>query len=431
MRVPQIRTQLPGPLAQNIIAEQEQILSPSSTRDYPLVARRGQGCWLDDVDGNEFLDFSAGIAVCATGHCHPRIVAAVTEQSQKLIHMSGTDFYYEPQGDLARKLCQHVRLGAPQRVFFTNSGTETIEAAIKLARYATGRPHLIAFSGAFHGRTLGSLSLTNSKEVQRHGFGPLLPEVSHIPYPGRGEVSPERSFQDLAELFQRKIAPDQVAAIFVEAIQGEGGYIIPPPGFHKKLRELCTRHGILLVLDEVQSGMGRTGKFCAIEHWNVEPDIVCLAKGIASGMPLGAMVARAELMHWPPGSHGSTFGGNPVACAAAIATIELLEEGLMLHAVEAGNLLQDRLRKVAAGLGLLSGIRGMGLMVAADLPDRQIRHAVLESCFRRGLILLGAGDRSIRFCPPLIVEAEEIEVAVDILRQSLDEYLLQPHRAAG
>jgi 4-aminobutyrate aminotransferase len=414
-----------------MIIEQDRLLSPSSTRDYPLVAARGTGCWLEDVDGNQFLDFSAGIAVCSSGHCHSRVVAAVTRQAQNLIHMSGTDFYYEPQGVLARKLQAHVPIKGPQRVFFTNSGAEAIEGAIKLARYATGRPHLIAFTGAFHGRTLGALSLTNSKLVQRQGFGPLLPEVSHLSFPGRADVPLEQPFQELADLFRRKVAPEQVAAIFVEPIQGEGGYIVPPPGFHRQLRDLCSRHGILLVMDEIQTGVGRTGKFCAIEHWNVEPDVVCLAKGIASGLPLGAIVARADLMHWPPGSHGSTFGGNPVACAAAIATLEVLEEGLLPQVAEMGGLLVRQLRELANHSPLISKPRGLGLMVAADLPDPQLRNTVLHSCFRRGLILLGAGERAIRFCPPLVVNPEEIEVAVGILRECLSEIGRQPISVAG
>ena len=425
MRIPQLRTTLPGPLARDIVARQDRTLSPSCTRDYPLVAKQGDGCWLEDVDGNVFLDFSAGIAVCSTGHCHPRIVETITRQAGRLIHMSGTDFYYEPQGDLADKLAAHVPIHGPQRVFFTNSGAETVEAAIKLSRHATGRSHLISFAGAFHGRTLGALSLTNSKLVQRRGFGPLLPDVSHVSFPGRstnaGMTTTDDTFRELAELFKRRVAPEQIAAIFVEPVQGEGGYIVPPADFLPRLRRLCDEHGILLVADEIQSGMGRTGRFCAIEHWQVEPDLVCLAKGIASGMPLGALVAPAGLMQWPPGSHGTTFGGNPVACAAAITTIELLEEGLMDHVAEVGPVLQDRLSRLSISSGLLANVRGLGLMVAADCPSPEFRKDVLEACFRRGLILLGAGEKAIRFCPPLIVTAEEVQTAVGILGEGLAE----------
>lgn len=430
MRRPFLKSPIPGPNASRIILEQERLLSPSSTRDYPLVAASGQGCWITDVDGNEFLDFSAGIAVCTTGHSHPQVVQAVTEQAQKLIHMSGTDFYYEPQGDLARKLAEQIALTGGQRVFFTNSGTETIEGAIKLARFATRRPHLIAFDGAFHGRSLGALSLTNSKLVQRRGFGPLLPEVSHIPYPGRAGVTVDDTFSELEKLFKRRVDPPQVAAIFVEPIQGEGGYLIPPPAFLPRLRQVCNQHGILLVADEVQSGMGRTGKFYAMQHWDIEPDILCLSKGIASGMPLGALVARADLMQWPPGSHGSTFGGNPVACAAAIATIELLKNGLLDHTTVMGDFLLHELREVMAQTPLVTEARGLGLMAAIDLPDTTTRNILLHDCFHRGLILLGAGEKSVRFCPPLVVNADEIHLAVEIVQESMVEISRRPAKAA-
>jgi 4-aminobutyrate aminotransferase len=430
MRRPILHSGIPGPNAARIIEEQERLLSPSSTRDFPLVAASGDGCWITDVDGNQFLDFSAGIAVCTTGHSHPQVVQAIIDQSRQLIHMSGTDFFYEPQGNLAKKLAEHVQLQGGSRVFFTNSGTETIEGAIKLARFATGRPHLIAFDGAFHGRSLGALSLTNSKVVQRRGFGPLLPEVSHIPYPGRDGITVDDTFRELEKLFKRRVDPKQVAAIFVEPIQGEGGYLISPPGFLSRLRQVCDQHGILLVADEVQSGMGRTGKFTAIEHWNVQPDIVCLAKGIASGLPLGALVARRELMQWPPGSHGSTFGGNPVACAAAIATIELLENGLLDHAAQMGVVVLDRLHEAMTKNSAFSGARGIGLMAAVDLPDMATRNRLLQDCFRKGLILLGAGERSIRICPPLVVNEDEIQLAVEIMLEAVSAAGTKPAQAA-
>jgi 4-aminobutyrate aminotransferase len=430
MRRPILHSGIPGPNAARIISEQERLLSPSSTRDFPLVAASGDGCWITDVDGNQFLDFSAGIAVCTTGHSHPHVVQAIIDQSRQLIHMSGTDFFYEPQGNLAKKLAEHVALRGGSRVFFTNSGTETIEGAIKLARYATGRPHLIAFDGAFHGRSLGALSLTNSKVVQRRGFGPLLPEVSHIPYPGRDGITVDDTFRELEKLFKRRIDPKQVAGIFVEPIQGEGGYLISPPGFLTRLRQVCDQYGILLVADEVQSGMGRTGKFCAFEHWNVEPDIVCLAKGIASGLPLGALIARQDLMQWPPGSHGSTFGGNPVACAAALATIELLENGLLDHTVRMGNVVLDALHEASQATPALSGARGIGLMAAVDLPTTAIRNQLLQDCFRKGLILLGAGERSIRICPPLVVNEEEIHLAIEIMQEAIVEAGSKPAKAA-
>lgn len=415
MREPHISKVFPGPRASRIIELQERLLSPSSTRDYPIVVDSGQGCWITDVDGNEFLDFSAGIAVCTTGHSHPRIVAAISRQSERLIHMSGTDFYYESQGELARVLNDRVFPGSPARVFFTNSGTETIEAAIKLARYSTKRTHLIAFEGAFHGRSLGALSLTNSKLVQRKGFGPLLPEVSHVPYPGRDGIDVDRTLSDLATIFRRRVDPQEVAGIVVEPIQGEGGYIVPPPEFLSALRTLCDRHGMLLIVDEIQSGMGRTGKFCAFQHDQIIPDIVCLAKGIASGLPLGALVSRSELMTWPPGSHGSTFGGNPVACEAALTTIALLDEGLMRNATTMGELLRLMLDELAHQNANIKTIRGRGLMMAIDLPDSQWRKLFLNRCLQRGLILLGAGERSVRLCPPLIVSAEEVQLAAQII----------------
>ncbi|MCA9205785.1 MAG: aminotransferase class III-fold pyridoxal phosphate-dependent enzyme, partial [Planctomycetales bacterium] len=324
---PLITTELPGPNSARLIAEDERYTSPSYTRVYPLVVRRAQGAMIEDMDGNRFLDFTAGIAVCATGHCHPRVVQAIREQSERLLHMSGTDFYYQPQSDLARKLVQITPGNGPKRVFFTNSGAESVEAAFKLARYHTRRPHVIAFFGAFHGRTMGALSLTGSKTRQRAGFAPLVPEVSHVDFPDCYQC-PRRTTNDSCcwktfeqiedDLFRRTVSPDEVAAFFVEPIQGEGGYIVPPHDFHVRLKRLAEQHGILFIADEVQSGMGRTGRMFAMEHWGVEPDIMCLAKGIASGMPLGAIVAKEEVMNWPPGSHASTFGGNPISCVAAL-----------------------------------------------------------------------------------------------------------------
>src|SRR6266852_2031917 len=333
-QVPNLKTSLPGPRAQALLDRDQRFVSPSYTRIYPLVAARGSGAVIQDVDGNLFLDFTAGIAVTSTGHCHPQVVAAIQDQAAKLIHMSGTDFYYEPQIDLAQRLAELAPGDSAKRVFFTNSGAEALEAALKLARWHTGRSRAIAFLGAFHGRTYGAMSLSGSKLVHRRGFTPLVPDIHHVPFP-RGctecmvasECVCVRQIEET--VLKRTAPPDEVAAIFVEPIQGEGGYHVPPPGFLPALRELCDRHGILLVADEVQSGMGRTGRFCAVDHWGVEPDIVCFAKGIASGMPLGAIVAREEVMDWPPGSHASTFGGNPVSCRAALATLDLLEAGYM------------------------------------------------------------------------------------------------------
>src|SRR3954469_7080860 len=336
VQVPWIRTELPGPRAGQLIATDEQYTSPSYTRVYPLAVERGYGAVIEDVDGNRFLDFTAGIAVCSTGHCHPQIVAAIQQQAGKLLHMSGTYFYYAPQGDLAKKLAEIAPGGGGKRVFFTNSGAESVEAAFKLARYHTGRQHMIAFFGGFHGRTMGALSLTGSKVVQRRGFAPLIPMVSHVDYPNSYRNVGLDSLDQLEDLFKRTVAPQEVAAIIVEPIQGEGGYIVPPPAFHRELRALCDKHGILLVADEVQSGMGRTGKMFAMEHWGVAPDMIVTAKGLSSGMPLGALIAHEDVMTWTRGSHGSTYGGNPVSCEAALATIDGLQNGLLEEGAAAG-----------------------------------------------------------------------------------------------
>lgn len=436
--VPEIRTELPGPNAQKIIANDERFTSPSYTRDYPLVARNANGAVIEDVDGNRFLDFTSGIAVCATGHCHPRVVEAIHRQSSQLIHMSGTDFFYEPQSRLAEKLANLAPGDSAKRVFFTNSGAESVEAAFKLARYHTGRKRVIAFYGAFHGRTMGALSLTASKTVQQRGFGPLVPGVTHVNFPDPyrclpGESPEENALRCLDEiedkLFRRNVPADEVAAIFVEPIQGEGGYVVPPPIFHRRLKSLAEKHGILYVADEIQAGMGRTGKMFAIEHWNVEPDIICLAKGLASGMPLGAIVARADVMNWPPGSHASTFGGNPISCAAALETIALLEEELIDNAAEMGAYLMPLLEEMASARELVGDVRGKGLMVGVELvKDRQTkeraaaeRNEVVQACFRRGLLVLGCGENTIRLAPPLTINREEIETAVRILGEAIDE----------
>ncbi|MGH7903611.1 MAG: aminotransferase class III-fold pyridoxal phosphate-dependent enzyme, partial [Candidatus Dormibacteraceae bacterium] len=337
---PLIRGELPGPRASALIERDRRVMSPSFTRGYPFVMESGQGCWVTDVDGNVFLDFTSGIAVTATGHCHPAVVEAIGDQARRFVHMSGTDFYYRVEIELAERLAAAIMPGGA-RAFFTNSGAESIEGAMKLARHSTGRPHFLAFLGAFHGRTFGALSLTASKAGQRDGFAPLLPGVFHADYPSpaRG-ISTDQAMARIDRMLQTVVPPESVAAVFVEPIQGEGGYIVPPADFLPRLRELTRRHGMLLVLDEVQSGMGRTGRMSAFEHSGVEPDVVCLAKGIASGLPLGAFVARGELMSWGPGTHGNTFGGNPIACAAGIATLDLLEGGLIENAATVGAVLR-------------------------------------------------------------------------------------------
>jgi 4-aminobutyrate aminotransferase len=382
---------------------------------------RGEGCWVTDVDGNRFLDFTAGIAVVTTGHAHPKVVAAVEEQARRFLHMSGTDFYYQSEIELAERLEAKILPGTPAKVFFTNSGAEAIEGAMKLARFATGRPSYIAFIGAFHGRTFGALSLTASKASQRRRFAPLLSSVFHAPFPtvARG-VTTDETMARLEELFATVAPPESVAAVFVEPIQGEGGYLVPPDDFLPRLRELTLKHGILMVADEVQSGMGRTGRLLSIEHWGVEPDIVCLAKGIASGLPLGAFIARAEQMNWPPGSHGSTFGGNPVACAAGLATLDLLEDGLMENAARVGAVLKDGLREVAATRPQVTDVRGLGLMLALELKTPELAAKLVQSAFERGLLLLTAGTRAVRICPPLVLDAEEAATGLEIIAAALD-----------
>jgi len=434
--LPYLFTPLPGPLATEVIERDNQVLSPSYTRCYPLVAARGEGAMIEDVDGNRFLDFNAGIAVASTGHCHPKVVEAIEAQSKRLIHMSGTDFYYENMVQLAEKLASLAPGAGPHRVYFGNSGTEATEAAMKLARYHTGRDKFIAFAGSFHGRTMGSLSLTGSKVVQRKGFGPLVPGVYHAQFPDPYRRPEGVSADDHAigcvrfiedELFRTIVPAEEVAAIVVEPIQGEGGYLVPPKVFLQELRRLADRHGILLIFDEVQCGMGRTGKMWAADHFGVAPDIFTTAKGIASGLPLSAMIARAEIMNWPPGAHASTFGGNPVAVAAAIATIELLENELIANAARIGGHILDRLRDWPQRFPHVGDVRGLGLMIGFELVrDRmtkerapELRDRIQEMAFERGLLVLGAGRNSMRLCPPLVITRDQADFAVDTLEECL------------
>jgi 4-aminobutyrate aminotransferase len=432
-KVPDIRTSPPGPKAQSLLERDAVYVSPSYTRVYPLVVERGSGAVIQDVDGNLYLDCTAGIAVTSTGHCHPKVVEAIQDQASKLLHMSGTDFYYQPQIDLSQRLGEAGPGSGKRRVFFTNSGAEALEAALKLARWHTGRSRVIAFFGAFHGRTYGAMSLSGSKLVHRRGFSPLVPDIHHTPYP-RGCTTCDVPgsacvcVKQIEEtLFKRTAPPEEVAAIFVEPIQGEGGYHVPPAGFLPALRELCDKHGMLLVVDEVQSGMGRTGKMYACQHWGVDPDIICLAKGIASGMPLGAMVAREEVMDWPSGSHASTFGGNPVSCRAALATLDLLRDGYIANAAERGTQLKEGLRKLKEKHRSIGDVRGLGLMVAMDVVkendphslDPVRREAIVQEAFHQGLLLLGCGESAIRFCPPLCISAAQIETTLRILDEVL------------
>jgi 4-aminobutyrate aminotransferase len=438
MRYPEIKTKLPGPKAARLIKKDKTYVSPSYTRVYPLVVKKGEGTWVYDVDDNRFLDFTAGIAVCATGHCHPEVVRAIQEQAERLIHMAGTDFYYEPQIALAEKLSSITSGKGSKRVYFGNSGAEAVEAAFKLARWHTKRELNIAFFGAFHGRTMGALSLTASKTIQKKHYYPLVPGITHIPYPycyrcPYNLCYPQCSLAcvDWLEenLFKTTMPPEEVAAIFVEPIQGEGGYIVPPPEFHKALKELAEKYGILYVADEVQSGMGRTGKMFALEHYGVAPDIMALAKGIASGLPLGAMVARSEIMDWEAGSHASTFGGNPIACKAALTTIRLLEENLMANAAARGKRLMKGLLALQKTYECMGDVRGKGLMVGVELvKDRETkeraeewRDELIKGAFEKGLLLLGCGQNSIRFCPALTVTDEEVDVCLTLFEEAIRE----------
>jgi len=430
-----IRTELPGPKAKAIIARDKAAVSTSYTRDYPFVIAKGSGALVEDVDGNTFLDCTAGIAVASTGHAHPEVVNAITEQAKKFLHMSGTDFYYELQARLGEEMSAIAPMSGPHRSFFSNSGTEANEAALKLAKFYTHRHNVIAFFGAFHGRTMGSLSLTASKVRQRQGFGPLVPGVYHAPYPDtyRSGLSPDttadRSIDFIEnQLFVHLVAPDEVAAIVVEPIQGEGGYIVPPDSFLQRLRDIATRYDIMLIADEVQSGMGRTGKWFAIEHARVAPDIVTVAKGIASGLPLGVTTAPSIFMGaWPPGSHASTFGGNPVSCAAAVATVTLLREGLIDNAATVGAHLIEGARALMEKHPIIGDVRGRGLMVGIELVrDRTTkeraateRDALVKECFTRGLLVLGAGRNAIRLSPPLVLTKQQADMALDILDQAL------------
>jgi len=441
-KFPRIVTALPGPRAQAIIASDQRYISPSYTRSYPLVAERASGAVVEDPDGNRFLDFSAGIAVVSTGHCHPDIVRVIQDQAASLIHMSGTDFYYRQMPELASALSSLAPEGVSGpsgkdwRCFFGNSGAEAIEASIKLARYATRRHQLIAFHNSFHGRTMGALSLTASKPVQRKRFGPLLAGVTHIPYPnpfnpplGANPENVSEAVLDYLEnvVFRTTVAPDEVAAIVVEAIQGEGGYIVPPAHFLKGLQKIARNYGILIVADEVQSGMGRTGKMFAFEHFGCQPDIIALAKGIASGLPLGVMMARSELMTWEPGAHASTFGGNPVSLAAALETIRLLQEKYVANSATVGTYLKSRLIELKSTHSRIGDVRGFGLMLGVQIVrqpgtnewDPAMRDALIQECFTRGLLVLGAGASSIRISPPLMIDEEQAECAVGILSSAM------------
>ena len=436
MKTPHIKTELPGPKARALIARDTAVVSPSYPRDYPFAMSHGRGAEVWDVDGNRFLDFMAGIAVCSTGHSHPKVVAAVTEAAQKFLHIS-SDYWHEGQVALGDRIAELAPMGEPAMSFFAQSGTESVEGALKLARYVTGRSRFIGFLGGFHGRTMGSLSFTASKYTQQKGFFPTMPGVTHVPYPNpyrpllAGEDQGAAVLNYIENvLFQSNVPPSEVAAILVEPIQGEGGYLVPPPGFLEGLRALCDRHGILLIFDEVQSGIGRTGKMFASEHWGVQPDIMTLAKGLGSGLPIGMVVAKRSIMsQWKRGAHGNTYGGNPICCAAAIATLDLVRGGLMQNAARMGEHFMLRLQELQARHAVIGEVRGRGLMIGMELvTDRHSRTAARELCdrfitraYENGLLLLSCGQSTVRFMPPLTVNAAEIDEAVAILDATFGE----------
>jgi len=437
---PKIKTALPGTNAKRILAGDDKYISPSYTRSYPLVAKSGRGVVVTDVDGNEFFDFSAGIAVTSTGHCHPEVVAAIQKQAAELIHMSGTDFYYEGMVELAERLSKIAPMPGPHRIYYGNSGAEAVEAALKLARYHTKRQNVIAFFGAFHGRTMGALSLTASKPQQKRRFAPLVPGVTHVRYPDvyRGCSGGPQDAEEFAlgcarfieeKLFKTTLPPEEVAAIFVEPVQGEGGYVVAPTPFMQELRRICDRHGILLVVDEVQSGVGRTGKWWAVEHTGVHPDIVCSAKGIASGMPLGVTISRADIMNWVPGSHASTFGGNPVCIAAALATLDVIEnENLLGNATDVGNHMLKRMADWPSKHRLVGDVRGRGLMIGVEIVKDKVskeyanaeRDRIVELAFERGMLFLGCGPSTVRISPALVVSRDEADAAIDVLEECVE-----------
>ncbi len=441
---PKLTTALPGPKAAKVIADDDRLISPSYTRSYPMVAKSGRGIRVTDVDGNEFLDFAAGIAVNSTGHCHPEVVKAIQEQAGELLHISGTDFYYEHLVEMSERLSAIAPMKGPHKFYYGNSGAEAVEAAMKVARYHTGRQHIISFFGGFHGRTMGALSLTGSKPQQKRRFAPMVPGVTHIQYPysyrapasvtaggakaiEEWEIGCARYIEE--KLFKTILPAEEVAAIILEPIQGEGGYVVAPDAFLQEIRRICNRHGILLIADEVQSGAGRTGKWWAIEHSGVEPDIVCIAKGIASGMPLGICMTRSEVMNWVPGSHASTFGGNPVCIAAALATMDIIERELMKNAATVGEMMLERLRTWVDKHSIVGEVRGRGLMAGIEIvKDKQskapvgpLRDRIVELAFERGILTLGCGETSIRMSPPLVVNEHEANIAMDALEAAIEQ----------
>ena len=435
---PRIKVPPPGPRAREIVARDQSWTSTCYLKEYPLVVAGGRGAMVEDVDGNRFLDFMAGIAVVSTGYGHPTVVQAVKDAADKFLHICGSDFYYEGMAALCERLATLAPGSSKKRVFLTNSGTEAVEGAIKLARNATRRPALVAFKGAFHGRTYGGMSLTSSKVKQRAGFGPFLPGVHHIPYAYCYRCAYTKTHPDCNmfcvsviedDLFAQQVDPRDVAAIFVEPVLGEGGYVVPPPEYLESLRKLCDRYGILLVCDEVQCGIGRTGRMFASEYAGIEPDILLSAKGLGSGMPIGAIIAKESVTKWDRGAHGSTFGGNPVSCAAALATLEIVEKELLQNVRTMGERLLAGAKRLATVSERVGDVRGLGLMIGIELvkdrstrePDEALARSIVQSAFHKGLLLLAAGRSTIRLAPPLVVDAYDVDTGLTIFEECLFE----------
>jgi 4-aminobutyrate aminotransferase len=446
MKKPHIKTDLPGPKARELLARDALVVSPSYPRDYPFVMSHGKGAQVWDVDGNRFLDFAAGIAVCSTGHSHPKVVQAIKDAAERFLHIS-SDYWHEGQVRLAERLNELSPIKGPVMSFFAQSGTESVEAALKLARYVTGRGRFLGFIGGFHGRTMGSLSFTSSKYTQQKGFFPSMPGVTHVPYPNNyrplfaGADQGQAVLRYIEDtLFVHNVPAGEVAAVLIEPIQGEGGYLVPPDGFLAGLRQLCDRHGILLIFDEVQSGVGRTGKMFAAEHWGVEPDIMTLAKGLASGLPIGMVIAKRSVMQkWTRGAHGNTFGGNPICCAAALATLDLVEREYCANAAKVGDYFMKKLRSLAGKYSTIGEVRGKGLMIGMELitdpvsktPAKKLCDALITRAYHNGLILLSCGQSTVRFMPPLMIAESDVDEAVELLRHSLDEVLASEHPNRG
>jgi 4-aminobutyrate aminotransferase len=446
MKKPHIKTDLPGPKARELLARDALVVSPSYPRDYPFVMSHGKGAQVWDVDGNRFLDFAAGIAVCSTGHSHPKVVQAIKDAAERFLHIS-SDYWHEGQVRLAERMNELSPIKGPVMSFFAQSGTESVEAALKLARYVTGRGRFLGFIGGFHGRTMGSLSFTSSKYTQQKGFFPSMPGVTHVPYPNNyrplfaGADQGQAVLRYIEDtLFVHNVPAGEVAAVLIEPIQGEGGYLVPPDGFLAGLRQLCDRHGILLIFDEVQSGVGRTGKMFAAEHWGVEPDIMTLAKGLASGLPIGMVIAKRSVMQkWTRGAHGNTFGGNPICCAAALATLDLVEREYCANAAKVGGYFMKKLRSLAGKYSTIGEVRGKGLMIGMELitdpvskaPAKKLCDALITRAYHNGLILLSCGQSTVRFMPPLMIAESDVDEAVELLRHSLDEVLASEHPNRG